>query len=238
MSNFDIRPPAEPGLPNDNTRVYNHHRAHPESKLLINFRSQNKSLNSSQNQKEEYNIRIRCIVANLQTDEVLSISRDENGVYYAHYPNTRYGKVKPEFHDALLKLEAYALSKGYIIVRSEGERTCAQSDAGRKAKGNFVAPGGKSPHNYGVGADLQIFNIKTGKICSFHSKYDNEITADIRRYAQEECGLKWGGEWDEDYESHHFEIRGWETKYKKPTNLVEKITQSRHKKVPNSPLRA
>lgn len=234
MSSFNIIPP-EQGLPNDNTRVYSPHRIYLESKPPINFRTQSLPTPTPQSMK---NAKITNALENLDTDYKKVISADENGNYYIHFPHAKYGKVQPELHEALLKLEDYALTKGYIIVRNDGERSCAASNTSRAQKGTYVAKGGESPHNYGAGADLCIYNIETGKICSFHSKHSNKEIKDIVKYAKEECGLAWGGDWSMQYENHHFELANWKSKYKTKQNLIENIAQSRHTKVQISTLRA
>ena len=168
---------------------------------------------------------------NLQTQHGINVSMDENGNMYAHYTWARYNRVRPELNEKLSQLEQYALSKGFVIVRSDGERTYAQSAAGRRKKGNLVATPGNSPHNYGAAADLTIYDAKTGRMHDFKNS-TNPAVRDIVRYAQEECGLVWGGSWNKKGEQHHWELADWRGKYRGRSNeYVDNLASAGHKRV-------
>lgn len=150
------------------------------------------------------------LIAKLEANHKVKVS-EINGEMFLHYGWARYGNVRPELNEGLRKLEEFALAKGYVIVRSDGARTFAESAAGRAKKGNVVCAPGKSPHNYGAGADLTIFD-SNGK------QYTFDKLPEIYQYAEQHCGLKWGGHFSGSRgakERHHFELFDWRSKYKK-----------------------
>ena len=150
------------------------------------------------------------LIAKLETNHKVKVS-EINGEMFLQYGWARYGNVRPELNEGLRKLEEFALANGYVIVRSDGARTFAESAAGRAKKGNIVCAPGKSPHNYGAGADLTIFD-SNGK------QYTFDKLPEIYQYAEQHCGLKWGGHFKGSRgakERHHFELFDWRSKYKK-----------------------
>ena len=157
------------------------------------------------------------LIKRLQTNHKINVSYDKNGNMYLHYNWARYneGKIQPELNEALRQLEEYALSKGYVIVRSDGERTCAESNAGRAKKGGIVCKGGNSPHNYGAAADLTVFKENGQQVTLWD-------TPDLVAKAKE-LGLDWGGNFDGSrakYEGHHVQLKNWKSRFKNSANLV------------------
>ena len=157
------------------------------------------------------------LIKSLQTNHKINVGYDKNGNMYLHYNWARYneGKIQPELAEALLKLEQYAQSKGYVIVRSDGERTMAESNAGRAKKGGIVCKGGNSPHNYGAAADLTVFKANGQQVTLWD-------TPDLVKYAKS-IGLDWGGDFGNGrgkYEGHHVQLKNWKSRFKNSANLV------------------
>ena len=156
------------------------------------------------------------MIAKLQTGGQKINIDNVNGQMVLRYNWARYDDVRPELNTALSKLEEYALSQGYIIARSDGERTVAESNAGRARKGNIVCKGGSSPHNYGCASDLVLFDKNTGRQVTF------DKAPAIWQYAEKECGLTWGGNFKGkrgSQERHHFQLKNWK-QYKTAENLM------------------
>ena len=120
-----------------------------------------------------------------------------------------WDKSQPQWDDLQKYMIQAANMYGLTIVYSEVCRTVSTSNASREQKGSCVAPGGKSPHNYGVAADIWVF--KDGELVSnntdlYRKFVDKAIELSGGR-------IKWGGYYrDRDLavkERHHFEIDGW-----------------------------
>ena len=118
---------------------------------------------------------------------------------------------------------------GLTLVYSDVCRSKSASDAARAQKGTVVAKGGNSPHNFGVGADIVLYN-KDGKAVSTQSQLYKIFATKVK----EKSGGKitWGGDWGKDAngnlikdktrtingrtlhvsvaEAHHFEFKGWQ----------------------------
>lgn len=141
----------------------------------------------------------------------VKVKTASDGYSYIAYTHSSQINTQPAFEKSIRKLEAYAKSLGYQIMRSDFDRTVEMSNSQRNKKGKKVAAGGTSAHNYGVGGDLILLD-PNGKCVSFAST--NAMVKKIVQYAQINCGLEWGGEWDPKNESQHWELRDWELTYK------------------------
>ena len=129
---------------------------------------------------------------------------------------SRFNKIQPEWNNALKCFEQAAADLGCDIVYSDISRTLAESRAGRKKKGNLVAAPGKSPHNYGVGADFVLF--KNGQELAQNSAlYKNVINKAI---ALSGGKIVSGLYWKKKGEGHHIELKGWQANYKQGKYLV------------------
>lgn len=120
-----------------------------------------------------------------------------------------FSKSQPEW----LGLQRYMIEAaeelGLTLVYSDMDRSVSASNAARKKKGNIVAAGGKSPHNYGTACDICLF--KDGVAVSAKSALFRQFA----ELAKQKSGNKiaWGGDWRKKNEEHHFELRDWK-KYK------------------------
>lgn len=94
---------------------------------------------------------------------------------------------------------------GLTLVYSDMDRSVSASNAARKKKGNIVAEGGKSPHNYGTACDICLF--KDGVAVSAKSALFRQFA----ELAKQKSGnrIAWGGDWRKKNEEHHFELRDW-----------------------------
>ena len=129
---------------------------------------------------------------------------------------TRFGNCQPEWiYDQQAMLNA-AQDMGMTLVYSDVERTVAESNAGRARKGALVCRGGESPHNYGVAADIVLF--KDGQPVNVNSSLQTAFARKAQEYSNN--SITWGGDWRKKGERHHFEVRGWQNKYKNSGCLV------------------
>lgn len=153
------------------------------------------------------------------------LATTKDGYQYFHTPWGRYRKgiIQDELLEKLQLVEQFARENNLILVRNDGERTNAESNAGRAKKGSLVCKGGQSPHNYGTAADLMLYD-KNGKCYDFAKTNEGRM---IGEYAQS-VGLRWGAlkKYGGDYskkadEQHHFELPNWEARFKNMANHVE-----------------
>lgn len=127
-----------------------------------------------------------------------------------------FSKCQPEWLEQQKHMLRAADELGLTLVYSDVERTVAASNARRARKGNLVAAGGESPHNYGVAVDIVLY--KDGQPINVNSS----AQSDFAKKAQEYSGgkIEWGGNWTKAGERHHFELNGWRGQYKRPEYLV------------------
>ena len=130
---------------------------------------------------------------------------------------TRFDKCQSEW----LKLQKYMIQAademGLTLVYGDVVRTVAQSNYGRKKKGGKVAPGKESPHNYGVAADIVLFDH--GKVIDKASKTQKKFAKRVKELSGDK--IKWGGDFvNKPDEEHHFELADWRDKYYNPRYLV------------------
>lgn len=129
---------------------------------------------------------------------------------------TKFSKSQPEWLGKQKYMQQAAKELGLTIVYSDMERTVAASNAGRAKKGSLVARGGQSPHNYGVAADIVLY--KNGKAIGVDSALQTQFAQRVKELSG--GTITWGGDWNKKGERHHFELTGWQQKYKSSRYLV------------------
>lgn len=134
-------------------------------------------------------------------------------VYACRWSN--FSNSQPEWLDLQKYMIEAAEELGLTLVYSDMDRSVSASDAARREKGDIVAPGGKSPHNYGAAVDICLF--KDGVAVSAKSALFRQF-AELAK-AKSGNRIEWGGEWSKKDEEHHFELRDWE-KYKNQENMI------------------
>ena len=151
-------------------------------------------------------VRNRCSGGKIQTlndgTEVLTLG-------YTHLD-----QMQPELVSKISAFQRIADEEGLIFVISDGSRTVMESNSSRARKGDMVAPGGASPHNYGAAIDIALY--RNGKNISAE-----EVAAFAQR-VKAETGIKWGGDFETkgNIETHHYELANWRLKYKNSNNLI------------------
>ena len=104
---------------------------------------------------------------------------------------------------------------GLTLVYSCVERTVAESDALRAQATDkrTVAPGGSSTHNFGIAADIRLYN-KKGERIPIESPLYAEFANKVKRLSNN--AIEWGGDWPDigNDERWHFNIR-YRNKYQK-----------------------
>ena len=116
-----------------------------------------------------------------------------------------FSKSQPEWLGLQKHMIEAAEELGLTLVYSDMDRSVSASNASRKKKGNIVAPGGKSPHNYGTACDICLF--KDGKQVSTKSAQFREFANLVKQKSNNQ--IAWGGDWSKKNEEHHFELRNW-----------------------------
>lgn len=140
-----------------------------------------------------------------------------NGTKVLGYRFTKFDNCQPEWIELQKYMAQAANEMGLTLVYGDVNRTVSQSDAGRKNKGDVVAKGGESPHNYGVAADIVLF--QNGKTINKKSAIQRQFAQRVKELSNNK--IEWGGDWNKDNEEHHFNIRNWEQNYKKPCYLIK-----------------
>ena len=141
--------------------------------------------------------------------------RTMNGskVYVCNW--TSFSKSQPEW----LGMQKYMLEAaeelGLTLIYSDMDRSVSASNAARAVKGNIVAEGGKSPHNYGTACDICLF--KDGKPVSAKSDLFRQFANLAKQKSNNQ--IVWGGDWNKKDEEHHFELRNWK-KYQTDTYKI------------------
>ena len=120
--------------------------------------------------------------------------------------NTKFDNCQQEWLDQQKYFSRAAEELGITILYGDVTRTIASSDAGRARKGNIVAQGGRSPHNYGVAIDIVLY--KDGH--SIGSSTQTEFAQLVQQYSDGQ--INWGGNWSAS-ERHHYELSDWRSKY-------------------------
>ena len=158
---------------------------------------------------------IESIPADVRKRLGAKIAKLPDGTEVLTFNYTKLDQMKKEFTDKIPEFQRIAGEMGLTFVISDGSRSVAESNAARARKGNSVAKGGSSPHNYGVAIDIALY--KDGKQVS--GTQFNEFA----RRVKAETGVTWGGDWGSfgrKYETQHFELANWRSKYKNQDNLI------------------
>lgn len=139
-------------------------------------------------------------------------------------------KCQPQWLNLQKYMVQAANELGLTLIYSDMCRTVKQSDKSRAEKGDHVAPGGKSPHNYGVAADIVL--LKDGVEIPNNSPLRKEFADRVSVLSGGK--IAWGG--NPKYyhtlykkERHHFELRDWNKKSspnfcKTPDRLIKRYT--------------
>jgi len=179
------------------------------------------SLKEAQASVQEVNTRINQIknrkvsVTDLNMDSIPAEYRDKvsvktlpNGTEVLTFNYTNYKDLKPEMQDKIAVFNEVAAEKGYTFVMSDGFRSIEESNRARARKGNLVAPGGQSPHNYGSAFDCGVY--KNGGQGLSRQEW-TEFTREVQRRSG---NITWGGDFkSKSCEVWHFELSDWR-KYK------------------------
>jgi hypothetical protein len=91
------------------------------------------------------------------------------------------------------------------LIYNDVNRSIAVSNKAHEKKPNIAAEGGKSPHNYGVAADICLF--ANGKIVNFDSDLFKKFANRVKELSNNK--IAWGGDWNKTNEKHHFELKDW-----------------------------
>ena len=142
----------------------------------------------------------------------------DNGLTVLTTVYTKLNGAQPEWLDLQKYMQQAAEDLGLELVYGEISRTVAVSNAGNVSKGAVVAKGGSSPHNYGVAADILLFDKSTGKMVNKVSSLQEKFANRVKELSSGR--IAWGGDWSKANEEHHFELRDWKENYKRPENLV------------------
>ena len=152
----------------------------------------------------------------INTDNIPAQYRDQtsmktlpNGTQVLTLGYTNYKGLRPEIQDQVALFNEVAAEKGYTFIMSDGFRSIAESNAARARKGNMVAPGGKSPHNYGAAFDCGVY--KAGGQGLSRAEWE-DFSSEIKKRSNNQ--IAWGGDFkSKSYEVWHFELPDWK-KYK------------------------
>lgn len=127
-----------------------------------------------------------------------------DGTEVLTFKYTNVKDMQPEMRDKIAIFNEVAAEKGYTFVMSDGFRSIEESNRARAQKGNMVAPGGQSPHNYGSAFDCGVY--KDGG-----QPLKREEWTNFAREVQQRSGnITWGGDFaNKPYEVWHFELSDW-----------------------------
>lgn len=130
--------------------------------------------------------------------------------------HSNFNKVQPELVRSLKYMLQAAEEQGCTLLISDVTRTIKTQEKCHSKKGDLVARGGESPHNYGAAVDIVLY--KNGKAVNVDSDEYKNFAQRVLRLSGNK--LEWGGEWEKKGEKHHFELRNWEHSYKNSLNCV------------------
>ena len=143
----------------------------------------------------------------------------DNGLKINATIYTKLNGVQSEWLNQLKYMQQAADELGLVLVFGELSRTVEISNTGNQNKGSVVAKGGSSPHNYGVAADILLFDKASGKTINKISTIQEKFANRVKELSSGR--IAWGGDWNKPNEEHHFELAGWKEKYKNSKdNLV------------------
>lgn len=136
------------------------------------------------------------------------------------------GMQKEEMIKLFRCMNQAAKELGLTYTLSEVGRSVSVSNRARVKKPSLVAPGGKSPHNYGAAVDFCLFC--DGKSVVATSTIQKKFVARVIKLSNDT--VVWGGDYKKDCngprlpgtgEEHHLELKNWEEKYKNSKNLIK-----------------
>lgn len=142
----------------------------------------------------------------------------DNGLKINATIYTKLKGVQSEWLDQLKYMQQAADELGLVLVFGELSRTVEISNTGNQNKGSVVAKGGSSPHNYGVAADILLFDKASGKTINKISTIQEKFANRVKELSSGK--IAWGGDWNKPNEEHHFELADWKDSYKKTENLI------------------
>lgn len=158
---------------------------------FLNTRSTATSKTSTKNKTRKIGKRVAEEI--LPGKEVLKIG---NGVNLSSL--NRDLKVK------LVRLSEKAKELGYTLVVSDGYRTHEQQIAAKRNKPRLAATPGKSPHEYGAGIDIALYDRNGNQVNIANVPQFTDFAKTI--------GLSWGNDWKSKKEPWHFELANWRTR--------------------------
>ena len=162
-----------------------------------------------------YDLTLDGIPASEQDRNKFAVRTLSDGTEVVAASYTHLDKLQPELRESISQANEVASEMGYVFALSDGYRSKAESDAARARKGNMVAPGGKSPHNYGTAIDFVLY--KDGRAAS------RAETETFVRELQTRANLDWGGDWkSKSYETWHLELSDWKS-YKNPDGDLRNV---------------
>lgn len=112
--------------------------------------------------------------------------------------------LKQDMKVKLVQLSEKASSMGYTLVVSDAFRTHQQQIDAKRRKPKLAATPGKSPHEYGAGIDIALYD-KNGKQVNIAN------LPEFSNYAKS-LGLTWGNDWNSKKEPWHFELANWRSR--------------------------
>ena len=142
----------------------------------------------------------------------------DNGLKINATIYTKLKGLQSEWLDQLKYMQQAADELGLVLVFGELSRTVEISNTGNQNKGSVVAKGGSSPHNYGVAADILLFDKASGKTINKISTIQEKFANRVKELSSGK--IAWGGDWNKPNEEHHFELAAWKDSYKKTENLI------------------
>ena len=145
----------------------------------------------------------------------VSVKTLPNGTQVLTFGYTNYKNLRPEMQEQIALFNEVAAEKGYTFVISDGFRSIAESNAARARKGNMVAPGGSSPHNYGAAFDCGVY--KSGGKGLSREEWD-AFSAEIKKRSN--GSIAWGGDFkSKSYEVWHYELADWKKKKERKQSI-------------------
>ena len=136
-------------------------------------------------------------------DEI-SVKTLPNGTEVLTFAYTNYKKLRPEMQQRIAVFNEVAAEKGYTFIISDGFRSIEESNRARAKKGNMVAPGGQSPHNFGAAFDCAVYKKGGERLSTAEMKV---FTREVQRRSK---NITWGGDFkSKSFETWHFELSDW-----------------------------
>ena len=173
------------------------------TEALTSLKQVNTKISEVKNRKVTEDLNIEGIPAKYRNS--ISEKTLPNGTKVLTFGYTNYKDLQPELQEQIGIFTQVAAEKGYTFVISDGFRSKAESDRARAIKGNMVAPGGKSPHNYGAAFDCGLY--KDGKEVGNRKEWE-DFASEVKKRTNNQ--ITWGGDFkSKPYEVWHFECKDW-----------------------------